>query len=577
MADECVLLLAPLGVVHQAGGDARRLLGVEPRRLIGVGIGDLVRPADRKALFESMRNAVLRRTPGTVRCAPAIRTPVSAVDFELVPRFGGSGVESWVVRAREAAGAPPAAAPAPADAVAPAVEHVDVGDASGLRSWAIQRGLRAGEFDLDLQPIVSVSDRETVGYEALVRWTRPGLGRVPASQFLPAVEEAGLMSELGLRVLDLAVQRLSLWSVTNPTRELSVNVSPTELLRPGFVEDVASIVQNGRIDPRRLTLEFAFKPIKADQAELSHVMQRLHKVAGVKLAIDDYAAPGMYSPANVLPVDVLKFDRSITDAITRSPDHRVLLGSLVALVRSAGREVVATGVESDAQIHAVAGIGIEYAQGYLLGLPEPVDPSAAAAARSAAAAAPSPAPTALPAPPPLSPLRPPRAVPLPRTTPERIVAGPVRPTAPAAPRRRPTWPPPEPVPVAPAARAPQPTVPPPPATPRPGVPLPSWPVVPAATAPAPDPAPSPAPDPEPAVAEVDPSPISGLRLVPNDATGRGLVFERPDGRWSFRVIGPDGEPVAEGAARGYPSRGEARRVVEQLLGGAFDGPVEDLR
>jgi hypothetical protein len=96
--------------------------------------------------------------------------------------------------------------------------------------------------------------------------------------------------------------------------------------------------------------------------------------------------------------------------------------------------------------------------------------------------------------------------------------------------------------------------------------------MPAATAPAPEPAPA------TAVAELaESSPIAGLRLVPDDATGRGVVFERPDGRWSFRVLGPDGEPVAEGADRGYSSRSEARRVVEQLLGGAFDGPVDDLR
>ena len=567
MADECVLLLAPLGVVHQAGGDARRILGVEPRRLVGVGIVDLVRPHDRERLFEAMRTAVLRRSTASVRCRPAIRSSVTAIDMDLQPRFSASGVGSWVVRVRETTG-PGASEPRDVPG-----GRLDVGDASALRSWAIQRGLRSGEFDLDLQPIVHVVDRETVGYEALVRWTRPGLGRVPASQFLPAVEAAGLMSELGIQVLDLAVQRLSLWAVTNPTRELSVNVSPTELLRPGFVEDVAGIVENGRIDPQRLTLEFAFNPIKADQEELAHVMQRLHRVAGVKLAIDDYAAPGMYSPANVLPVDVLKFDRSITDAITRSQDHRVLLGTLVALVRSAGRQVVATGVESDAQIEAVSGIGIEYAQGYLLGLPEPVDPVSPAASAIDGA----------------SPLD---------LGPERLTVGPIPRLASRAPQRPPTWPPPEAAPVvAPAARAPSPTVPPPPAgAPRPSTPavpaaasapstptapsspsgpstgLPGWPVLPAATAPAHEPMPA------TAVAELaESSPIAGLRLVPDDATGRGLVFERDDGRWTFRIIGPDGEPVAEGASRGYSSRSEARRVVEQLLGGAFDGPVDDQR
>jgi len=546
MADECVLLLAPLGVVHQAGGDARRILGVEPRRLVGVGIVDLVRPLDRERLFEAMRTAVLRHSTASVRCRPAIRSSVAAIDLDLQPRFAGARVDSWVVRVRETTGATAAA-----DLRDASASRLEVGDPSGLRSWAIRRGLRAGEFDLDLQPIVSVIDRETVGYEALVRWTRPGLGRVPASQFLPAVEAAGLMSELGIQVLDLAVQRLSLWAVTNPARELSVNVSPTELLRPSFVEDVADIVENGRIDPQRLTLEFAFNPIKADQEELAHVMQRLHHVAGVKLAIDDYAAPGMYSPANVLPVDVLKFDRSITDAITRSPDHRVLLGTLVALVRSAGRQVVATGVESDAQIQAVAGIGIEFAQGYLLGLPEPVDPVSPAISASAFDGA---APLDL--------------------GPERIVAVPAPRLVSRAALRQPTWPPPESAPaVAPAARAPSPTTPPPPAgAPRPSVNLPGWPMMPAATAAA--------REPEIVVsAEVaeEESPIAGLRLVPDGATGRGVVYERPDGRWSFRVIGPDGEAVAEGASRGYSSRSESRRTVEQLLGGAFDGPVEDLR
>lgn len=546
MADECTLVLAPLGVVHRAGGDARRLLGVEPRRLVGVGIVDLVRPADRVPLYEAMRAAVLRHRPGSVRCQPAIRTAVDSIELDLTPRLiEGGKVGSWVVRVRECD--------------VPGV-GITLGDTSALRSWAIERGLRTGEFDLDLQPIVNVADRQTVGFEALVRWARPGLGRVPASQFLPAVEAAGLMSELGLKVLDLAVQRLSLWAVTSPERDLSVNVSPSELLRPGFVEDVASIVENGGIDPQRLTLEFAFNPISADQLELAHVMSRLHNVAGVKLAIDDYAAPGMYSPANVLPVDVLKFDRSITDAVTRSAHHRLLLGSLVALVRSAGREVIATGVESDEQIQAVADIGVNFAQGYLLGAPEPIEPGV----RQGVAARRDVSPSTR------------------RIEPSRrsFVSG--VPRLPERREARPTWPPPPgppatSVPAAPAARQPVPTTPAPPGpakapTPRPGVPIPSWPVQPAATVAAPEVVSEPGQSPPPEV-----SPAAGLRLVPDDATGRGLVFERADGRWSFRVLGPDGEPVAEGAERGYTTRGEARRVVEQLLQGAFDGPVDDLR
>ena len=109
MADECVLLLAPLGVVHQAGGDARRILGVEPRRLVGVGIVDLVRPLDRERLFEAMRTAVLRHSTASVRCRPAIRSSVAAIDLDLQPRFAGARVDSWVVRVRETTGATAAA------------------------------------------------------------------------------------------------------------------------------------------------------------------------------------------------------------------------------------------------------------------------------------------------------------------------------------------------------------------------------------------------------------------------------------------------------------------------------------
>jgi EAL domain-containing protein (putative c-di-GMP-specific phosphodiesterase class I) len=330
---------------------------VEPRDLVGARIGDLLRRVDRERLFGVMREAYLGGIRRRLECElVGERGPVD-VEVEVEASRTAQGIERWVLRCQPNRTWQQTSAWARAE----------------LRSWAVEHALRAGEFDLDYQPIVAVATRATVGYEALVRWARPGVGRIPASEFLPAVESAGLMTRLSREVLERAVERLAAWAPSNPWHELSVNVSPADIVRPGYANDVAGAVANAGIDPRRLVLEFASRPLRSDPEELAQAMARLQRIVGVRLAIDDYGAPGAGAPANALPIDVLKFDRSVTVAATRSAEHRMLLGSLVSMVRSSGRTVIGTGVESDEQVEALAAIGCEYAQGYLLGQPSPIE------------------------------------------------------------------------------------------------------------------------------------------------------------------------------------------------------------
>jgi EAL domain-containing protein (putative c-di-GMP-specific phosphodiesterase class I) len=356
VAEGCTLVLGRLGNVRRALGDTR-LLGLEPGDLVGAPIVDLLDLPDRERLFEAMRGSFLRGNRTTVRCEVPVADGVVGVDLIVEPSRTDGRVEQWFVRCQ------------PSRRSTEALERARL----DLCGWAIDRGLRSGEFDLDFQPTVELATGATIGYEGFVRWARPGFGRLPAGRFLPAVEASGLMARLGRAVLERGVEQLAAWARTSPLTGLSLNVSPAEVARPGFAADVAKAVANAGIDPDRLVLELATGALRTDADELVRAMARLRRLTGVRLAVDDFGVTGALVPAHALPIDILKLDRSLTAMAARSPAQRALLGNLISLTRSLGTVVVGAGIESAAEREVLTAVGCEFGQGYLLGRPGPID------------------------------------------------------------------------------------------------------------------------------------------------------------------------------------------------------------
>ncbi|MEJ5914749.1 putative bifunctional diguanylate cyclase/phosphodiesterase [Pseudokineococcus sp. 1T1Z-3] len=262
---------------------------------------------------------------------------------------------------------------------------------------ALARAVAQEELVLHYQAVVTSADREVVGYEALVRWDRPGHGLVPPSAFVGVAERSALVCDLGRWVLHEATQQMVQWSAAGGAvtgRRVGVNVSGRHLASPRVVDDVRDALEASGLAPSRLVLEIT-ETVLVD-LDTAHDRLAELRALGVGVAIDDFGT-GFTSIAQLqrLPADVLKVDRSL--AGSDEPADQALVRLVVGAARASGLEVVAEGVETQAQLAAVAAASCALVQGYVFHRPLPPGlraPELAAAESQEAGPASRPAPTA---------------------------------------------------------------------------------------------------------------------------------------------------------------------------------------
>lgn len=227
---------------------------------------------------------------------------------------------------------------------------------------------RPEEVRVAYQPVVDLSSSRPVGAEALVRWTHPQLGEIPALTMVHLAETHGLISRLGRAVLERALATASAASL-HPDFRLHVNVSPYELRETGYVEGVLGLLDRYRLSPSLLLLELTETALMADEGEIRPVLERLC-AAGVGIGIDDFGT-GYSSIARLmdLPAHTIKLDRSLSRDIASSPEAFDLAGSVLRMLRTTERRVIAEGIESAVQVAHLRALGCELGQGYALGRP----------------------------------------------------------------------------------------------------------------------------------------------------------------------------------------------------------------
>jgi diguanylate cyclase (GGDEF)-like protein len=236
----------------------------------------------------------------------------------------------------------------------------------------LRRALEDGEqLFVVYQPIVSLADGAVVGMEALVRWRHPERGVVPPDQFIGIAEETGLILVLGEWVLRQACDQLVRWQRAlgpRAPRSMSVNLSRAQVLEPSIVGTVARALAASGLAADALQLEVT----ESLAAQDTVVQQRLEqlKALGLSLALDDFGT-GYSSLASLhlLPVDVVKIDRSFVGQSVTSAHHRVLIEAVARVSRSLGLTIVAEGVETHAQAELLAALECEKAQGYFYARP----------------------------------------------------------------------------------------------------------------------------------------------------------------------------------------------------------------
>lgn len=235
----------------------------------------------------------------------------------------------------------------------------------------LRRALAQREFELFYQPKFNTVGNHLIGAEALLRWHRPAGGTVLPTEFIPVLEETGLIVPVGEYVMREALAQVVAWRARyQPGLRIAVNVSARELRYNGFLDQCRAILEPSR-DDQGIDIEITESLLMDD---IDHNIPLLEKLRGLgcRISIDDFGTG--YSSLNYLtrlPADEIKIDQSFTATLTQSPETMGLITNVINLAHSLSLRVVAEGVENEEQVKLLRLLRCDVLQGYYLGQPMP--------------------------------------------------------------------------------------------------------------------------------------------------------------------------------------------------------------
>jgi diguanylate cyclase (GGDEF)-like protein len=229
------------------------------------------------------------------------------------------------------------------------------------------------EFFLVYQPTFNLRDMSPTGVEALIRWRHPSRGIVQPDDFIPLLEETGLITQAGKWVLDEACRQGAAWREAGHQIGMAVNVSGRQLDTDEFVTDVQEALKESGLDPSALTLEITETTLMRNAEETARRLTSI-KELGVRIAIDDFGT-GYSSLAHLqqFPVDALKIDRSFISRLTNNPEGDTLIHTLVQLGKALSIETLAEGIEQQRELSLLQDEQCDSGQGFLFARPLDVD------------------------------------------------------------------------------------------------------------------------------------------------------------------------------------------------------------
>jgi len=234
----------------------------------------------------------------------------------------------------------------------------------------LRRAIELNEFVLHYQPQFTGDGRRLTGAEALLRWQHPRRGLIPPAEFVPVLEELGLIAQVGDWLLAEACRQLKRWhreKVRVP--KVSVNLSARQFADGQLGTRIAGILMETGIPPACLELELTESILMSDVSEAMHILSGLKRL-GLAIAVDDFGTG--YSSLNYLkqfPIDVLKIDRSFVDGLPHGEQDAMIARAIIAMAHSLNLMVIAEGVESQAQLDFLREHGCDEVQGFLFGRP----------------------------------------------------------------------------------------------------------------------------------------------------------------------------------------------------------------
>lgn len=241
-----------------------------------------------------------------------------------------------------------------------------------LRSMpaALKRALQSGRVFMEYQPIVDLRTRRVIGVEALARWRHHGQA-VPPDRFIVAAEQAGIMSQVTRRIVDLVAWDMADYLRMHPDFHVSINLSASDLRAERALELLAGLLRVTGLPASSFWVE-ATETGFVEGGVGAEVIDRI-RAMGIRVAVDDFGT-GYSSLAllDSLDVDLLKIDKRFVASISRSGSASEVVTAIIGLSRALGLEMVAEGVENEDQAAFLLANGVQYAQGWLFGRPGPV-------------------------------------------------------------------------------------------------------------------------------------------------------------------------------------------------------------
>lgn len=225
--------------------------------------------------------------------------------------------------------------------------------------------LRNSEYLLHYQPYCDLITKRVTGAEALIRWHTEELGFVAPSKFIPALEESGLIIDVGEWVLRTACRQIRNWKAAHRSFSIAVNLSHIQFRHRNLVGMVSSVIKETNIDPRQLTLELT-ESICIHDIDFAITALKKLKDIGVSISVDDFGT-GYSSLSYIkrLPIDTLKIDMSFIRDVSRDPDAASIITAITGMARSLKLKTIAEGVESEEQRNILHLLRCDMGQGFL--------------------------------------------------------------------------------------------------------------------------------------------------------------------------------------------------------------------
>jgi diguanylate cyclase (GGDEF)-like protein len=235
----------------------------------------------------------------------------------------------------------------------------------------LQRAIDHQQLYLNYQPIVSLTTGKIICLEALVRWQHDSLGIIPPDKFIPICEETGQIIALGQWVLSEACGQLVKWQkhcAADSPLTMSINLSRIQIYHPELIPQIDELLESLNLAGKDLKLEITESTLVENTSAVTKVLEQL-KEREIKLCLDDFGTGySSLSYLRYLPVDTVKIDRSFIGSEINSANYDII-EAIINLAHSLGLDVIAEGIETEAQLEALRGLGCEYGQGYLLAYP----------------------------------------------------------------------------------------------------------------------------------------------------------------------------------------------------------------